>query len=120
TTRVLTSVSPLTCRILFLSKRSGHLRHLHSFPTRRSSDLSQVRLAETYAANSRPATTRASGAVAALVSSGCSRPRSPAKPQHPQDRKSTRLNSSHVSISYAVFCLKKKSETDQFCPPAQA
>src|SRR5699024_12090718 len=34
--------------------------------------------------------------------------------QHPdlllvsQDRKSTRLNSSHVSISYAVFCLKKK------------
>src|SRR6266542_4886749 len=26
----------------------------------------------------------------------------------PQDRKSTRLNSSHGSISYAVFCLKKK------------
>src|SRR5690554_7110779 len=26
----------------------------------------------------------------------------------PQDRKSTRLNSSHVRISYAVFCLKKK------------
>src|SRR5699024_12371799 len=32
------------------------------------------------------------------------RERSPAL----QDRKSTRLNSSHVSISYAVFCLKKK------------
>src|SRR5207249_10204288 len=30
-----------------------------------------------------------------------------AKPLH-ADRKSTRLNSSHVSISYAVFCLKKK------------
>src|SRR5690349_25148418 len=29
----------------------------------------------------------------------------------PQDRKSTRLNSSHVEISYAVFCLKKKSLT---------
>src|SRR5690554_454741 len=28
-----------------------------------------------------------------------------------QDRKSTRLNSSHVRISYAVFCLKKKKET---------
>src|SRR5207249_7479971 len=28
-----------------------------------------------------------------------------------KDRKSTRLNSSHVSISYAVFCLKKKSQT---------
>src|SRR5438874_3646589 len=29
-----------------------------------------------------------------------------------QDRKSTRLNSSHVEISYAVFCLKKKKETE--------
>src|SRR5690625_5621950 len=28
-----------------------------------------------------------------------------------QDRKSTRLNSSHVAISYAVFCLKKKKST---------
>src|SRR5699024_12751008 len=28
------------------------------------------------------------------------------------DRKSTRLNSSHVSISYAVFCLKKKKTSD--------
>src|SRR5437868_10539850 len=28
-----------------------------------------------------------------------------------EDRKSTRLNSSHVSISYAVFCSKKKTET---------
>src|SRR6266403_4790064 len=28
----------------------------------------------------------------------------------PRDRKSTRLNSSHVEISYAVFCLKKKKE----------
>src|SRR5436305_5881147 len=29
----------------------------------------------------------------------------------PVDRKSTRLNSSHVRISYAVFCLKKKKNT---------
>src|SRR5699024_7957141 len=29
-----------------------------------------------------------------------------------EDRKSTRLNSSHVSISYAVFCLKKKNESE--------
>src|SRR5690242_21354243 len=28
----------------------------------------------------------------------------------PRDRKSTRLNSSHMSISYAVFCLKKKKQ----------
>src|SRR5438874_8680183 len=33
-----------------------------------------------------------------------------------EDRKSTRLNSSHVEISYAVFCLKKKKKkmTDRF------
>src|SRR5699024_12135579 len=30
------------------------------------------------------------------------------------DRKSTRLNSSHVSISYAVFCLKKKKNISRF------
>src|SRR5690625_6921189 len=30
-----------------------------------------------------------------------------------RDRKSTRLNSSHVAISYAVFCLKKKKKTKQ-------
>src|SRR5690606_40264851 len=29
---------------------------------------------------------------------------------HTRDRKSTRLNSSHVKISYAVFCLKKKKD----------
>src|SRR3712207_7162019 len=29
----------------------------------------------------------------------------------PRDRKSTRLNSSHANISYAVFCLKKKKKT---------
>src|SRR3712207_7965060 len=29
----------------------------------------------------------------------------------PGDRKSTRLNSSHANISYAVFCLKKKKKT---------
>src|SRR5436309_11015409 len=33
-----------------------------------------------------------------------------------EDRKSTRLNSSHVKISYAVFCLKKKKE---YNPPRQ-
>src|SRR5438874_5079102 len=43
------------------------------------------------------------------------------RPPHPppptasvaRDRKSTRLNSSHVEISYAVFCLKKKKERRQ-------
>src|SRR3712207_7752554 len=32
-------------------------------------------------------------------------------PQIGEDRKSTRLNSSHANISYAVFCLKKKTKT---------
>src|SRR2546429_6497910 len=37
--------------------------------------------------------------------------------RHSPDRKSTRLNSSHGYISYAVFCLKKKKTPNQ--PPAQ-
>src|SRR5690349_23872911 len=37
--------------------------------------------------------------------------RGPAGAAAGEDRKSTRLNSSHVEISYAVFCLKKKKET---------
>src|SRR5438876_5144864 len=40
-----------------------------------------------------------------LVRRGAATSRSP-----PRDRKSTRLNSSHPSISYAVFCLKKKKK----------
>src|SRR3712207_8448015 len=32
--------------------------------------------------------------------------------REPEDRKSTRLNSSHANISYAVFCLKKNTESD--------
>src|SRR3989442_2858283 len=35
----------------------------------------------------------------------------------PADRKSTRLNSSHVRISYAVFCLKKKKEHHRWISP---
>src|SRR6266540_5330511 len=33
-----------------------------------------------------------------------------ARDRHRRDRKSTRLNSSHITISYAVFCLKKKKK----------
>src|SRR5690349_23975972 len=47
-----------------------------------------------------PATAQSiSGARTAVVGAVCAR-----------DRKSTRLNSSHVEISYAVFCLKKKKK----------
>src|SRR3712207_8573193 len=41
---------------------------------------------------------------------GPDRPAAPAAPAG--DRKSTRLNSSHANISYAVFCLKKKNPTE--------
>src|SRR6202051_5300701 len=41
------------------------------------------------------------------ICAACSRTPHPAAPLK-RDRKSTRLNSSHMSISYAVFCLKKK------------
>src|SRR5215203_6681297 len=39
------------------------------------------------------------------------RPHEGACPARSRDRKSTRLNSSHANISYAVFCLKKKKKT---------
>src|SRR5699024_11340078 len=48
-------------------------------------------------------------AIAHRVIPGCWNLPSPPN-RHCTDRKSTRLNSSHVSISYAVFCLKKKKQ----------
>src|SRR5690242_20871610 len=58
------------------------------------------------------------GVLARLQAHGCGRARHPEGDGQAhgellvdagrQDRKSTRLNSSHMSISYAVFCLKKK------------
>src|SRR5438876_1837411 len=75
---------------------SGDHRDLHSFPTRRSSDLIFI-------------------AHGQLIITQCSRchGRVAHRSAHHHscvatDRKSTRLNSSHPSISYAVFCLKKK------------
>src|SRR2546427_9468254 len=41
-----------------------------------------------------------------------------AKPTPNRDRKSTRLNSSHSQISYAVFCLKKKKKRKNYTMPA--
>src|SRR3989442_4731259 len=44
-------------------------------------------------------------------------PGAPPQPHHrtDRDRKSTRLNSSHVRISYAVFCLKNKQKSQWDC-----
>src|SRR3712207_8669275 len=41
-----------------------------------------------------------------------------ARQQAGEDRKSTRLNSSHANISYAVFCLKKNKRTNYTAPSA--
>src|SRR3712207_8675791 len=52
---------------------------------------------------------------AAFVSrfeSTCAKRSSSTSTRSPSDRKSTRLNSSHANISYAVFCLKKKTLPD--------
>src|SRR5699024_12119628 len=53
--------------------------------------------------DSEPRVRRMGPAAAGCPSPAVNRPQ-------PEDRKSTRLNSSHVSISYAVFCLKTKKE----------
>src|SRR5690606_41798527 len=83
---------------------------LHSFPTRRSSDLSILQ---------NKATLSSEGYATADVSSKAQAgsyqffiKQLAGKDQYvvqDLDRKSTRLNSSHVKISYAVFCLKKKN-----------
>src|SRR5438445_12663724 len=73
----------------------GDHRDLHSFPTRRSSDLRR-----------RAALVRRGfEALDVLQAEG----RNALRPAV-LDRKSTRLNSSHANISYAVFCLKKKNK----------
>src|SRR5947199_7955362 len=87
--------------------RVGACPEPHSFPTRRSSDLLRRVLgapAQAVAGARLPAG-RLVGRVADLVRVRHAHRRRPAGPE---DRKSTRLNSSHLGISYAVFCLKKK------------
>src|SRR5258707_9465289 len=46
-------------------------------------------------------------------------PKSLSKEQIRADRKSTRLNSSHANISYAIFCLKKKKDVPGPRPPCR-
>src|SRR5207248_5381984 len=108
---------PLALRLSFPSSLVPP--YLHSFPTRRSSDLVPSRItsarsrkphfftpAQHLPSSLAPFLIRSSRSIvpAAIRDHSCSRryPRS--------DRKSTRLNSSHRTISYAVFCLKKKKK----------
>src|SRR5437773_5898842 len=74
----------------------GDHRVLHSFPTRRSSDLSYIVQPPAATAEPAPPEGNSLRQVFTLLRNMSG------------DRKSTRLNSSHITISYAVFCLKKK------------
>src|SRR5438874_2464837 len=89
----------------FFFHSHGHLRALHSFPTRRSSDLAR----RTFPSPPRRPPRSRQG----FPSGGNRSPLAVARRRlmESEDRKSTRLNSSHVEISYAVFCLKKKKNT---------
>src|SRR5205085_4681710 len=94
--------------LLFLFYCSGAPRDLHSFPTRRSSDLTSAGV--TQAVNAKPSDIDA-GIPGNGIDAGA--PVDTAAPVDSRDRKSTRLNSSHSQISYAVFCLKKKKKKTQ-------
>src|SRR5438552_9274974 len=86
--------------LFFFFQYSGYHRDLHSFPTRRSSDL-VYRLAYRLAGDDELAREFTQDTfVRAFERLDSFR----------GDRKSTRLNSSHQIISYAVFCLKKKKQ----------
>src|SRR5207245_11788933 len=107
--------------LIFLQYSYEH-RDLHSFPTRRSSDLSlgkpdltpeeqafeAVLVARFNEITQRLATHgwRRATKDDKLVAAAATR-RDLVSWERRPDRKSTRLNSSHGSISYAVFCLKK-------------
>src|SRR5207253_11085150 len=106
---------------LFISRSTPH-SHLHSFPTRRSSDLHanavqiarvgtgeriEAQAADGGAEGHRTALPNKSAMTAAGVSKRAKS--ASAGANSAGDRKSTRLNSSHVASSYAVFCLKKKT-----------
>src|SRR5207245_10391273 len=98
TSRVHSRLSAVSSLFFFYCSRAH--RDLHSFPTRRSSDLTCPRTP-----NSPPLTP-----TMTLSFITCGAPVIVAPTfGSALDRKSTRLNSSHGSISYAVFCLKKKN-----------
>src|SRR5438045_4661811 len=82
-------------------------RHLHSFPTRRSSDLNTHLWEESW--DDDDENEDFSKQLKYTTWPGyCFE-----KSSFSSDRKSTRLNSSHLGISYAVFCLNKKNLPEQ-------
>src|SRR5690606_41691202 len=104
---------------ILLSSSVAH-RDPHSFPTRRSSDLAGGRDSSDrgpfhplhrHADHGGHPPVRGSNSVVLEMAGRLERlgSRIPICGTSLEDRKSTRLNSSHVKISYAVFCLKKKN-----------
>src|SRR5206468_10527652 len=89
--------------LLFFFQCHDDHRDLHSFPTRRSSDLSALAAAAVRVI--RPFVHTRKTLVDDLRQRWAG-----GRIDHFADRKSTRLNSSHDQISYAVFCLKKKRD----------
>src|SRR5207247_10910476 len=103
------SDSPLSLSLLY----PAHL-HLHSFPTRRSSDLisfaaSSASIDVTGMSVQELMISSTSFFVTSIISSPTDSRSALKRSISSLDRKSTRLNSSHEWISYAVFCLKKKN-----------
>src|SRR5690606_41473700 len=111
---------PLAALLCFLHALSHDL-YLHSFPTRRSSDLFF-----TESSTSDEMKAAKQQALLRIVKSAYEYLQNHTAPEAVvyavslleddelfKDRKSTRLNSSHVKISYAVFCLKKKNIVQQ-------
>src|SRR5690606_40616362 len=103
---------PFICLSFFIDPSGDH-RVLLSFPTRRSSDLpALMRFVLFTLAGSLPLL----ASIAAVCAANFRDPGLSGLPatighlSDTADRKSTRLNSSHVKISYAVFCLKKKTK----------
>src|SRR5690625_7872448 len=98
------------CYLFFRS----HCHHcvLHSFPTRRSSDLIVEGMHGVYKYGTASATQIPGIEICGKTGTAENFTRINGKRVQltDQDRKSTRLNSSHVAISYAVFCLKKKTQ----------
>src|SRR5206468_12720616 len=106
----------LRCLSFFLS-RSGAHRDLHSFPTRRSSDLALGLKrgfgdAEQHRLRFGGFSAHLLDALVLVIELDLVDLFAPEE-VGVADRKSTRLNSSHDQISYAVFCLKKKNKKNQ-------
>src|SRR5262245_63314245 len=98
--------------VFFFYSSCAH-RALHSFPTRRSSDLDRRDAVGRHVAGASGEDRRAEAHRRARIAHRGSDARQTARSDDAVDRKSTRLNSSHLGISYAVFCLKKKKKKNE-------